>query len=211
MELSVFQKIAIFTLPVLFAITVHEYAHGWAASRLGDNTARMAGRLTLNPIKHIDLVGTIIIPIVLLLLGGFLFGWAKPVPVDARNLRSPRGDMAWVAIAGPFSNLIMAFLWSLLLPLGKIVFNISSDVGLLMIYMAQAGVLINLALMLLNLIPIPPLDGSRILSAFLPLRLSYQYNRLEQYGFIFLIILLAFGWLGNIIGPPLYYLQNIFL
>ncbi len=208
MDLSLIQKISIFALPVIFAITVHEYAHGWVAHKLGDNTAKSLGRLTLNPIKHVDILGTVIVPAALLMLGGFLFGWAKPVPVDMRYFKNPRQDMAWVAVAGPFSNLIMAWLWALLIPIGKALYATAPDVGLFLIYSAQAGVVINIALMVLNLLPIPPLDGSRILSAFLPAHISYQFNRLEQYGFIILIILLASGLLAQFIGPIIHYLQN---
>ena len=201
-ELTLVQKIAVWAMPVLFAITLHEVAHGWMASKLGDQTARMLGRLTLNPFKHIDPIGTVIVPLALLLLSGFVFGWAKAVPVDSRNFRNPRKDMAWVAIAGPAANLIMAFFWALVAKLGVYLEASSPGVGEFFIYSGIAGVSINLILLILNLIPIPPLDGSRVLSAFLPKQLAWQYNRLEPYGFFIILGLMFMGILEIIlIGP----------
>ena len=201
LEFNLLQKIIIYATPVLFAITVHEVAHGWIASKLGDQTARMMGRLTLNPIKHVDPVGTIIVPIVMLMLSPFILGWAKPVPVDWRNLRRPRQDMAWVALAGPGSNLLMMILWALL---AKII--IVSGLGnynyaVPFIAMAMVGITINIVLMVLNLIPIPPLDGSRIVSALLPPRTAAQYNRLEPYGLMIVLLLLFSGILGRFFFP----------
>ncbi|MEM7292930.1 MAG: site-2 protease family protein [Pseudomonadota bacterium] len=207
-ELSLAQKLAVWALPVIFAITVHEVAHGWVAMRLGDNTARAMGRLTLNPIKHIDIVGTLVVPAVLLFLGGFLFGWAKPVPVNWRNLRHPKTDMIYVAAAGPLANLFMALLWLLVLKMGIAWSNSNVFVGLPMVYTGYAGILINLVLMVLNMLPIPPLDGSRVLAGLLPNPLAYQLARLERFGLPILILLLALGWLGQIIGPPVFALQN---
>ncbi|ADH85443.1 site-2 protease family protein [Desulfurivibrio alkaliphilus] len=208
-ELTLIQKIAVWALPLLFAITVHEVAHGWMARRLGDPTAEMLGRLSLNPIKHIDPVGTILVPGILLMLGGFIFGWAKPVPVNWRNLRDPRRDMILVSVAGPAANLGMALLWGLVLKVGLMLNPSTPLLGLPLIYMGGAGVLINLILMVLNLLPIPPLDGSRIVSGLLPPELAMQYNRLESVGFIILLALLATGMLGSIIGPPIFALRSL--
>jgi Zn-dependent protease len=196
------QLFAVWVLPVLFAITVHEVAHGWIASKLGDKTALIMGRLTLNPLKHIDILGTIIVPGILLLLGGFVFGWAKPVPVTWSNLKKPRRDMALVAIAGPITNLLMAFIWACIGKLGIIMLTHGFPGGLAIQYMGSAGILINLMLMFLNLIPIPPLDGSRVISSILPPRWSYRYNRMELFGFFILIALLATGVLGFILVTP---------
>jgi Zn-dependent protease len=208
-ELTLLQRIVVWVLPVIFAITVHEVAHGWAARKYGDNTAFAQGRLTLNPIKHIDLVGTIILPGILLLTGtGFIFGWAKPVPVEPRYFKNPRRDMAIVALAGPVSNLLMAIGWALCARLG-VLLHIEA-VSLPMIYMGIAGISINLVLALVNLLPIPPLDGSRVLTGILPPRLAWQYNQLERYGFIILLLLLATGALGAILAYPMYIIQQLF-
>jgi len=162
-ELSLLQRIIVWILPVVFAITVHEVAHGWIAKKYGDNTADSQGRLTLNPIKHIDLLGTIIIPGLLLITGtGFIFGWAKPVPVDPRNFKNPRADMAVVALAGPVSNLLMAIFWALIARVGMTIGSDAAMVAEPLIYTGIAGISINLVLALVNLLPIPPLDGSRI-------------------------------------------------
>lgn len=193
--LNIFILILIYAIPILFAITVHEVAHGWVASKLGDQTARMLGRLTLNPIKHIDPVGTILVPAILLWLGGFIFGWAKPVPVNWQNLSQPRRDSAIVAVAGPLTNLLMAFIW-----IGVLKAGLNFDIGILAA-MGKIGVQINLILMILNLIPIPPLDGSRVVASLLPPRLAYNYNLLEPYGFFILLGLLAFGILGMLLFP----------
>jgi Zn-dependent protease len=208
-ELTLLQRVVVWVLPVIFAITVHEVAHGWVAKKYGDNTAFMMGRLTLNPIKHIDLVGTIILPGLLLLTGtGFIFGWAKPVPVDPRYFKNPRRDMAIVALAGPVSNLLMAIGWALCARLG-VVLNMEV-VTLPLIYTGIAGISINLVLALINLLPIPPLDGSRILTGILPSRLAWKYNQLERYGFIILLLLLATGALGAILAYPMYIVQQLF-
>ena len=207
-ELSLMQKIAVWTIPVILAITVHEVAHGWVAAKLGDKTAQMLGRLTLNPIKHIDPVGTILVPVVLLVLGGFVFGWAKAVPVNMHNLHRPKTDMAWVAIAGPASNLIMAIIWVCIAKLGSILEPTVPGVGQFLIYSGLAGVASNLILLVLNLIPIPPLDGSRVLSAVLPNRLAYTYNRLEPFGFFIILGLLFLGFLGPILSGPYVAIQQ---
>lgn len=209
-ELNLLQKIIIWGIPILFAITIHEVAHGWVANKLGDPTAKMLGRLTLNPIKHIDLIGTILVPGILLLVGGFIFGWAKPVPVTWQNLKKPRRDVPLVALAGPFTNLLMALIWLLILKLGIYFKYQESTAGFLLAMMGQAGVAINLMLMVLNLIPIPPLDGSRIITSFLPGPLAYQYNKLETYGALIILALLATGILSYLISPIIIGLQGLF-
>ncbi|HIE40345.1 MAG TPA: site-2 protease family protein [Thiomicrorhabdus sp.] len=202
-ELTLIQKIAVGALPVIFAITVHEFAHGWVASKFGDQSAKMLGRLTLNPIKHIDPIGTILVPIVLLIFTGFVFGWAKPVPVNASSFKSPRRDMAWVALAGPVSNFLMAFAWAVVLKIGLLLQTSTPDIGLFLIYSGVIGVSINLILAILNLLPIPPLDGSHIASAFLSKRLAWQFNRIAPYGFFLLIGLMLLGVLTPLIMEPL--------
>lgn len=196
------QTLLIWTIPVLFAITVHETAHGWVASKLGDHSARMMGRLTLNPIKHIDPVGTILVPAFLYFTSGFVFGWAKPVPVNFNALRSPKQDMLWVAIAGPISNFIMAGLWLLAI---LVAFNINSQ---FLIDMAQVGIQINLILAILNLLPLPPLDGGRVVSSLLPNRLAYQYDQLEPYGLYILLGLLFLGVFQSIVFPVVKLIQT---
>ncbi|VAX01941.1 FIG004556: membrane metalloprotease [hydrothermal vent metagenome] len=202
-ELTTVQRVAVWALPVLFAITVHEVAHGWVAKKLGDPTAMMLGRLTLNPIKHIDPIGTVVVPIVLMLMGGFIFGWAKPVPVTWENLKNPRRDMALVAIAGPLSNLLMAILWALIMKLGFVIAASMPSLAWPLIYMGGAGIAINAILMLLNLLPIPPLDGGRVLAGLLPGPWAWQLGRIEPYGLFILVGLLATGMLGTILGPPM--------
>lgn len=210
-ELTLLQRIVVWILPVIFAITVHEVAHGWVAKKYGDNTASLLGRLTLNPIKHIDLLGTIIIPGLLLITGtGFIFGWAKPVPVDSRNFKNPRQDMAIVALAGPISNLLMAVGWALVARLGVTIGAQTEAISLPLIYTGIAGISINLVLALINLLPIPPLDGSRILSGILPNYWAWQYNRLERFGFIILLVLLYTRVLNLILEYPLYFAQQVF-
>jgi Zn-dependent protease len=195
------QLLAILILPVLFAITVHEAAHGWAAGHLGDRTARMMGRVTLNPLKHIDPIGTLLVPLVTFYLTGFLFGWAKPVPVDARNLGKPRRDMALVALAGPGSNLVMALLWGLAIKAALALWHLSPWVAQPLAYMGAAGVLINVLLMVINLVPLLPLDGGRVLTALLPPRLARPFARLEPYGLLVLVVLLVTGVLGVLLNP----------
>lgn len=210
-ELTTLQQIAIWTLPVIFAITVHETAHGWVAAKLGDRTAELQGRLTVNPIKHMDPIGTVVVPLVLLALGGIVFGWAKPVPINPKNFKNPTKDMAWVAIAGPASNLLMAIGWAILVKIGSGLTETLPEIGLFLVYSGLAGVSINLILLVLNLLPIPPLDGSRIVSAFLSPKLVYQYNLIEPYGFFILLGLLFMGLLGAILSGPYQALQQIIL
>jgi Zn-dependent protease len=212
LDFSLPQKIAIWALPVLFAITVHEVAHGYVARRLGDRTAQMLGRLTLNPLKHIDPVGTVLVPLIMLLLpGGFLFGWAKPVPVDYRNLGNPKRDMAIVAAAGPLSNLVMAIGWVLLLRLSVAFLNTLPWAAQPLFFMAQAGVAINLILMVLNLMPVPPLDGGRVLTGMLPNRQAARFAALEPYGLMIVLALLMTGVLGRLLLPAIGLLNEILL
>ncbi|MCF6345624.1 MAG: site-2 protease family protein [Thiomicrorhabdus sp.] len=201
-ELTLIQKIAVGALPVILAITVHEFAHGWVASKFGDQSAKMLGRLTLNPIKHIDPIGTILVPIVLLIFTGFAFGWAKPVPVNANNFKSPSTDMAWVAIAGPISNFLMAIAWAVVLKIGLVLQATTPEVGLFLIYSGVIGVSINLIVGILNLLPVPPLDGGHIASAFLSKKLAWQFNRIAPYGFFILIGLMLLGLLTPLIMGP---------
>ena len=201
MELTLIQKIAIDALPVIFAITVHEAAHGYAARYFGDMTAHLAGRISLNPIKHIDPFGTILVPALMMMAGGILFGWAKPVPVDFSRLRNPKRDMLWVAAAGPASNLVMAILWVFAL---KFSAGLPAYLGVPFELMAQAGVMINVVLMVLNLLPLPPLDGGRIAVSLLPHHLAYRYAKVERYGFIILIVLLFTGVLAKILQPLIF-------
>jgi Zn-dependent protease len=200
-DLDLIQKIAVWIVPVLFAITVHEVAHGWMAKQLGDKTAMMLGRLTLNPIKHIDPLGTLLVPGVLLYFGGFVFGWAKPVPITWENLKHPKRDVALVSVAGPLSNLLMAIFWMLMIRLALLLGTSMESASIFLVYIGVAGVIINTVLMILNMLPIPPLDGGRVLGALLPGPLSWQLSRLEPYGLPILILLLATGMLGKIIGP----------
>ena len=205
MELSLIQKITVFALPVIFAITLHEAAHGYVARYFGDTTAAALGRITLNPLKHIDLVGTILVPLAILLtsklLGGgmILFGWAKPVPVNFGQLRRPKQDMLWVAAAGPGMNLVMALFWALMIQLGHALGSSFASTPLML--MGAAGVFINVILMALNLIPLPPLDGGRIAVSLLPVRQAIQFSRLEPYGLFILLALLFTGVLGIILWP----------
>jgi Zn-dependent protease len=191
------QKIAVYALPVLFAITVHEASHGYVARMFGDTTAFVAGRVSLNPLKHIDPIGTIVVPAIMLLLSGMMFGWAKPVPVNFGALRHPKRDMIWVAAAGPGSNLVMAIIWALFLTAQQ---ALGSQEQFFQ-EMALAGVHVNLIFMALNLLPIPPLDGGRIVVGLLPNRLAYQYARIEPFGFFIVIGLLVAGLLGFLINP----------
>ena len=198
---ALIQTIAISALPVIFAITLHEAAHGYAARYFGDPTAWMQGRVSLNPLRHIDLVGTILIPLAILLFsaGSFLFGYAKPVPVNFGRLRNPKKDMLWVAAAGPLSNLFMALVWAALLKLAWLMPG--NQFTLPLSEMSKIGIIINCVLMVLNLLPLPPLDGGRIAVSLLPYRLAVSFSRLERWGFPILLILLFTGILGAIMNP----------
>jgi Zn-dependent protease len=200
-ELPVLYQIFIWVIPVLFAVTLHEVGHGWAANKLGDSTAKDMGRLTVNPLKHIDPVGTVFVPLVTFFLAGFIFGWAKPVPVNWNKLRNTKRDIALVALAGPAANLIMIVFWLIIAKL----FYASAEQGNFMAnmltLMAWAGIVINSLLMILNLFPLPPLDGSRVVFSLLPSNIAYRYAKIEPYGLIILVILLASGVLFQIIGP----------
>jgi Zn-dependent protease len=201
-SLSLPQLISVLIIPVLFAIIVHEVAHGWVAKQLGDPTAERLGRLTLNPFKHIDPIGTVLVPALLVLLRtGFVFGWAKPVPVTWENLRQPKRDMAIVAAAGPAANLLMALGWGLLAKLGE---SLPADVQWLaepLVFMGLGGILANVLLMVFNLLPLPPLDGGRVAVGLLPGPLAWQLSRLEPYGFFILIGLMLLGVLSYIVWP----------
>jgi len=207
-DLSTLQLVAVAILPLLFAITVHEVAHGWMAKKFGDPTAQRLGRLTLNPLKHIDPVGTILVPGLLLLLGGFVFGWAKPVPVTWENLRHRKRDMAIVAAAGPAANLVMALFWAVIARIG-VQLGTQSWAGLPMQYMGLFGIEINAVFMILNLLPMPPLDGGRVAVGLLPGPWAWQLARLEPFGFFILLALLATGILGAIISPPIHVVERL--
>jgi Zn-dependent protease len=200
-ELSLTQILLIAVLPTLFAIVVHEVAHGWMALQLGDRTAQMLGRLTLNPLKHIDPIGTILVPVLLIVTVGFAFGWAKPVPITWQNLHHPRRDMALVAAAGPGANLLMALGWALLAKLALLLPENIATLTQPLLYMSLFGILINIILMVFNLVPVPPTDGGRIMTSLLPPRLAYQYSRIEPFGIPILLVLLLTGVLWQVISP----------
>lgn len=207
MNLSLPQQIAIYAIPVLLAITLHEAAHAYAAWRLGDPTARAMGRVTANPIKHIDPVGTLLVPGLILLLGKLagagtpLFGWARPVPVVTSNLGSPRRDMGLVAAAGPLANVLMALAWGLLVKLAPLM----GEAAVYAFLVGQAGIMVNLVLAVLNLMPVPPLDGGRIVVSLLPPSLAASFGQLERYGLPLLLLLLATGVLGNVMWPLVHF------
>jgi len=202
-EFTLIQQLCIWALPVLLAITLHEAAHAYVATKCGDMTAKMFGRLSLNPIRHIDLVGTIILPIVAGLLTNFSFvlGYAKPVPINWAQLRNPKRDMILVTLAGPGANFLMALLWAGGLKIATMLHPESSTPALFLLFTSRAGMIINLVLAFLNLIPLPPLDGSRVVSSLLPARQAMMYAKIEPYGFFILIILIFTGVLGAILTP----------
>jgi len=197
---EIIRNIAVFALPVLFAITLHEAAHAYAARYFGDNTAYAQGRMTLNPMSHIDLFGTIIIPVALYLTSGFVFGYAKPVPVQFGNLRNPKRDMAWVALAGPGANFVMAVMW-LIFGLVLTALNVSEDFPH---KVAQAGIVTNLLIFAFNLFPLPPLDGGRVLTSMLPHKLAFKFAKIEPYGFFILLALLYFNVLSFWVQPVMW-------
>lgn len=203
-NLSVIQTIAVYIIPLIFAITLHEAAHAYAASKYGDNTAKAYGRLSLNPMTHIEPFGTIVFPMISIVLGamsgglGFIFGWAKPVPINYSKLHNPKRDLRWVALAGPLANLAMALIWALIL---KASFFLSSYFGVPLALMAQAGISINVSLFILNLLPVLPLDGGRILFSLLPPKQAQSYARTEQYGMWILMALILLGGLNLIMRP----------
>ncbi len=204
----IIQQVAIYAPPVLLAITVHEFSHGWVADRLGDPTARMAGRLTLNPLKHLDLVGTLVFVITRMI------GWAKPVPVNPHNLKNPQRDMLWVSLAGPGSNFLVALASAFLFHSLKgmtISGSISSGILIPLFYMAQISVSINIALAIFNLIPIPPLDGSKILMGLLPPAQAISYARLEPYGFVILLVLIMTDVFDVVLFPVIMGAIHLFL
>ncbi|MDQ7059500.1 MAG: site-2 protease family protein [Ghiorsea sp.] len=202
---AILHNISIWALPVLLAIVLHEYAHGWVADKLGDDTARWMGRLTLNPISHIDPFGTILIPLALLVMGApFLFGYAKPVPINFNKLRNPKRDMIWVALAGPFTNLALALISTFIL---WIAFHMPEGLRWFaepLAMMCQASILINVVLFIFNLIPLPPLDGGRVAVGLLPGPWAYQLSRLEPYGFFIIIGLLVLGVFQTVLGPIIF-------
>jgi Zn-dependent protease len=197
---EIIRNIAVYALPVLFAITLHEAAHAYAARYFGDNTAYAQGRMTLNPLSHVDLFGTIIIPIALYLTSGFVFGYAKPVPVQFGNLRNPKRQMAWVALAGPAANFVMALLW-LIFAVVLVATNVNEEFPH---KVAQAGIVTNLLIFAFNLFPLPPLDGGRVLTSMLPNRLAFKFAKIEPYGFFILLALLYFNVLSFWVQPVMW-------
>lgn len=201
-QFNLLQKIILMGIPMIFAITVHETAHGIVANLLGDPTAKQLGRLTLNPSKHVDLLGTILIPLLLLTLGGFIFGWAKPVPIDETHFKKPKRDKLWVALAGPLSNFIMALGWALVAKIGVSLYYANGlKAGFILASLGGAGITVNCLFAALNLIPIPPLDGSRLISYFLNERLLRYYDRMEPYGLFIVLGLAVLGILNKMVFP----------
>jgi Zn-dependent protease len=207
-DLTLPQIFAVWALPILFAITVHEAAHGFVAYKRGDDTAKMLGRVTLNPLKHISWLGTVLLPTVMLMTTGFVFGWAKPVPVNWSRLHNSRTDVALVALAGPAANFIMMFLWAGVSKFGLYLLSLKYEWARAIVYMGLAGININLVLMILNLIPIPPLDGSRVLYSVLPREAAASLQKVEYTGLIILMLLLLSGLLTPIIAVPSSYIKE---
>jgi len=215
MSIDILTRVVIWAVPVLFSIIIHEVSHGWMAFRLGDDTAKRMGRLTLNPVPHIDVMGTVILPLIMIIMRGPVFGWAKPVPFNPYNFNrnvNVRNGIMWVALAGPVSNLVLAFISSfILVAVHKYFSGLPSVIYLSIIQLFQALVFINLLLASFNLIPIPPLDGSKILMRFLPPEYNSYFIMLERYGFLILIILFATGIFSKFIWVPVEFLYGIFL
>lgn len=198
---AILRLIALYAIPGIFAITLHEAAHGYAARHFGDLTAHRAGRISLNPVRHVDPIGTMLVPIVILAVSGgkYAFGWAKPVPVNFAALHNPKRDMLWVAAAGPGANLVMAVLWALVVKMAEAIpVNYFTEP---MVLMARGGIIINAVLMVLNLLPLPPLDGGRIAVSLLPRSLAYRFAMVEPYGMIIIIVLMFLGVLGKLLLP----------
>jgi Zn-dependent protease len=209
-SLSLIQKIAVVALPAIFAITLHEAAHGWMAGRLGDKTAQMLGRVTINPIRHIDPLGTIIVPLLMALFTPYMFGWAKPVPVNWRNFQKPRKDMGLVALAGPAANLLMALFWAMVAKVGDLLYSLYELIALPLVLMGVAGVFVNALLLVLNMLPIPPLDGGRVVNALLPPRYSVVFSKLEPYG-LFIVLALLFSGAFFYLLVPIVWLSSVIL
>jgi len=203
------QGLAVGAVPVLFAITLHEVAHGMAARHFGDPTAQMLGRLSLNPLRHIDPVGTVLVPAMLYLMGGVMFGWAKPVPVSFRNLRNPKRDMIFVALAGPCANLVMGIGWALVFKLTLSLGIAESVLGQFLLSMSRIGILINTLLAAFNLLPIPPLDGGRVLRGLVNERVGQFLDRIEPFGLIIIVLLLVTGLLWVLVGPLFSLVESI--
>lgn len=208
---NLLRVLSVALIPVLLAITLHEVAHGWAARWFGDRTAEMMGRLSLNPLRHVDPVGTVVVPILVFVLSNyqFLFGWAKPVPVNPRNLRDPKRDMVAVAAAGPGANLVMGFGWALVYAFAVRVLGGSGLVAPFLIEMARIGIFFNCLLAVFNLLPLPPLDGGRVLRGLVPESLGRRLDAIEPFGFIILLLLLWANVIGPILWPPIIALQSL--
>ena len=203
-NLSIVQTVAVYIIPLIFAITLHEAAHAYVAHKHGDNTAKLYGRLSINPMHHIDPIGTVVFPLISIVLGsmaggaGFIFGWAKPIPINFSKLHNPKKDLRWIALAGPAANLAMALIWALIL---KLSMYAGGYFGIPLNLMSQAGISINISLFILNLLPVLPLDGGRIVFSLLPDKQAISYAKTEQYGMWILIILILFGGLNYIMSP----------